>query len=121
MGEVLSPRAEAMGPAKYKEMIRKRSKEADEKNLPFQVIKKSKQKSCTKGLLCVCKKKVHWVNTNTYMIACSSCGTVVKTADMSPIDDVVSPEINMSNFKGQDQKLAPFTKKKIKGKGTKWV
>jgi hypothetical protein len=121
MSEVLSPRAEQMGPKKYKEMIRKKSKEADEKNLPFNVVKKSKAKNNNIPMLCVCKENTHWVNKNTFMVTCSKCQTAVKVSDMSLLEDTPNTEISIPSFQGQEHKLGPFTKKKVKTKGDRWV
>lgn len=121
MSEVLSPRAEQMGPSKYREMVRRKSKEADEKNLPFNIVKKSKAKNNNIAMLCACKNEVHWVNKNTFMVTCNKCQSAVKVSDMEVLENAPSVEISIPSFQGQEHKLGPFTKRKVKKKGDKWV
>lgn len=71
-----------MGPKKYREMIHKSSKEADNKNLPFTFLPKSKIKcSSRKGFVCYNCGHTMTGTKHTYMIICSNCKTVNKVSD----------------------------------------
>lgn len=82
MAEYESPLEHSKGTRKYRDMVHKSSKAADDKNLPFTFPKKSKIKtSSRKGFECPHCGNIMLGTKFSYMIVCSSCKVLVKVGD----------------------------------------
>ncbi len=122
MAQRVSPQADRDG-KKYWERIRRESKLADEKNLPFTISKPKKTRPHNTGYICKCGE-VLWLTKVTYMVICSSCNQLSKTEELEKVDftENTNTEVSIPKYKDIEKNPGPFTKNPHRStERKKWV
>jgi hypothetical protein len=77
-----SSQSQVMGKKKYREMIHKDSKKADQKNLPYTFSRPKKDKPLNTYFKCEKCSRESAVSEETYMVICAACKHLNKVKNL---------------------------------------
>lgn len=98
-----APNKHAKGSKKYKEMIQKGNKAADQKNLPFTFIKPPKSTQPRRDIAAVCTecRNVCMVNKNTCGTTCTQCRVYFRVDEENRFETDEALEAYLESISGK--------------------